>query len=131
MREVDLMVHNADWLITLDAERRMYRDGALAVAGDTIVEAGKTDSLLQRYRGKKQLSARRAVVMPGLVDAHLHSSLQMSRGLADDVGSQQFLFERMYPYEAVLSADDTYLSSLLCAANCIRHGVTCFIDPGN
>jgi 5-methylthioadenosine/S-adenosylhomocysteine deaminase len=131
MRAVDLIIHSADWLITLDAERRVYRDGALAVTGDTIIEVGKTDSLLQRYQGSKQLSARRAVVVPGLVDAHLHSSFQMSRGLADDVGSQQFLFERMYPYEAILSADDTYLSALLCAVNCIRHGVTCFIDPGN
>jgi 5-methylthioadenosine/S-adenosylhomocysteine deaminase len=131
MREVDLIVHGADWLITLDDERRMFRDGALAVAGDSIVEVGKTDVILQRYQGKKQISARRTVVVPGLVDAHLHSSFQMSRGLADEVGSQQFLFERMYPYEAVLSAEDTALSALLCAVSCIRHGVTCFIDPGN
>ena len=30
MREVDLLVHGADWLITLDDERRIYRDGAVA-----------------------------------------------------------------------------------------------------
>jgi 5-methylthioadenosine/S-adenosylhomocysteine deaminase len=131
MREVDLLIYGADWLITLDEERRMYRDGALAVAGDSIVEVGKTEALLQRYQGKKQLLARRAMVVPGLVDAHLHSSFQMSRGLADEVGSQQFLFERMYPYEAVLSSEDTSLSAMLCAVGCIRHGVTCFIDPGN
>ncbi len=131
MREVDLIVHDADWLITLDERRQVYRDGAVAIEGEKIVEVGKTDALLSNYQAKKKLSARRGVVVPGLIDGHLHSSFQMSRGLADDVGSQQFLFERMYPYEAALSADDSYLSALLCAANCIRHGVTCFIDPGN
>lgn len=40
MRVVDLIVHGVDWLITMDADRRIYRDGALAVAGDTIVEVG-------------------------------------------------------------------------------------------
>ncbi|MFQ5850431.1 MAG: amidohydrolase family protein [Candidatus Binatia bacterium] len=131
MREVDLIVHGADWLITMDADRRIYRDGALAVADDTIVEVGKSDAILQRYQAKKLLSGHRTVVVPGLVDGHLHSSFQMSRGLADDVGSQEFLFGRMYPYEAILSGEDSYLSSLLCTVNCIRHGVTCFIDPGN
>lgn len=131
MPEVDLVVHNADWLITLDKKRQIYRDGAVAVQGDKIVEVGKSEALLSKYQAKKKVSAHRGVVIPGLIDGHLHSSFQMSRGLADDVGSQQFLFERMYPYEAALSAEDTYLSALLCTANCIRHGVSCFIDPGN
>ncbi|MEE2822824.1 MAG: amidohydrolase [Acidobacteriota bacterium] len=131
MCEVDLLVHSADWLVTLDDQRQIYRDGAVAIQGDKILEVGKSDKLCAQYQAKREVSAKDAVVVPGLIDAHLHSSFQMSRGLADDVGSREFLFERMYPYEAVLSADDTYLSSLLCVANCIRHGVTCFIDPGN
>ncbi len=131
MREVDLIVHGVDWLITMDSDRRIYRDGALALAGDIIVEVGKSDAIMQRYRAKRLLPGHRTVVVPGLVDGHLHSSFQMSRGLADDVGSQEFLFGRMYPYEAALSSEDSYLSALLCAVNCIRHGVTCFIDPGN
>lgn len=53
--------------------------------------------MLERYQAKRLLSGHRTVVVPGLVDGHLHSSFQMSRGLADDVGSQEFLFGRMYP----------------------------------
>ncbi len=55
MREVDLMVHGADWLITLDEKRQIYRDGALAVQADTIVEVGKTDALLSKYRARRNL----------------------------------------------------------------------------
>ena len=131
MREADLLVHSADWLITLDDQRRIYREGAVAIQGGKILEVGKSGELRSRYQAKREVSAEDAVVVPGLIDAHLHSSFQMSRGLADDVSSQEFLFKRMYPYEAVLSAEDTYLSSLLCVVNCIRHGVTCFVDPGN
>ena len=28
---IDMLVRNADWLITMDPERRMVRDGAIAV----------------------------------------------------------------------------------------------------
>ena len=68
---------------------------------------------------------------PGFVDCHLHSSFQLSRGLADEANAQSFLFDRMYPYEAALEADDVRVSATLAGAELLRHGVTCFIDPGN
>ena len=37
-----LLVHSADWLVTVDADRRIIRDGALAVEDDRIVAVGKT-----------------------------------------------------------------------------------------
>ena len=68
---------------------------------------------------------------PGFVDCHLHSSFQLSRGLADEANAQSFLFDRMYPYEAALDGDDVRVSATLAAAELLKHGVTCFIDPGN
>ena len=70
MREVDLIVHGVDWLITMDSDRRIYRDGALALAGDTIVEVGKSDAIMQRYQAKRLLPGHRTIVVPGLVDGH-------------------------------------------------------------
>jgi 5-methylthioadenosine/S-adenosylhomocysteine deaminase len=55
----------------------------------------------------------------------------LSRGLADEANAQSFLFDRMYPYEAALEGDDVRVSATLAAAELLRHGVTCFIDPGN
>lgn len=37
----------------------------------------------------------------------------------------------MYPYEAALEGDDVRVSATLAAAELLKHGVTCFIDPGN
>ena len=37
----------------------------------------------------------------------------------------------MFPYEGAMSEDDVYASSLLASMELLRHGVTCFIDPGN
>ena len=34
----DLRVDHADWLLTLDRERRIIRDGAIAVEGGRIIQ---------------------------------------------------------------------------------------------
>ncbi len=131
MQTVDLVIKNIDWLITVDRDRRVIRDGALAVTGGKIVAVGKSADVGAGFTARRVLDGRRTVATPGFVDCHLHSSFQLSRGLADEANAQSFLFDRMYPYEAALEADDVRLSAALAASELLRHGVTCFIDPGN
>ena len=71
------------------------------------------------------------VATPGLIDNHLHSSFQLARGLADESNAQSFLFEHMYPYEAAMEEEDVAVSVTLAALEMLRHGVTCYIEPGN
>ena len=99
--------------------------------GGKIVAVGKSAEIAKNYAGKKTVDGRNTVATPGFVDCHLHSSFQLSRGLADEANAQSFLFDRMYPYEAALDADDVRVSATLAATELLKHGVTCFIDPGN
>src|SRR5215467_16391151 len=115
----------------MDAGRRIIRDAGIAVDGGKIVAVGKSDDITARYAAKRSIDGRATVATPGFVDCHLHSSFQLSRGLADEANAQSFLFDRMYPYEAALDGDDVKLSATLAAAELLKHGVTCFIDPGN
>ena len=131
MQTVDLVIADIDWLITVDSGRRIIRDAAIAVQGGKIAAVGKSAEIARAYTGKKTVSGRNTVATPGFVDCHLHSSFQLSRGLADEANAQSFLFDRMYPYEAALDADDVRVSATLAATELLKHGVTCFIDPGN
>ena len=131
MQNVDLVIQNIEWLITVDAERRVMRDAAIAVLGGKIVAVGKSAEIAREYSAARAVDAGRTVATPGFIDCHLHSSFQLSRGLADEANAQAFLFERMYPYEAALEGADVRLSATLAAAELLKHGVTCFIDPGN
>lgn len=131
MKEISLLIHSADYVITVDEQRRIYRDGAIAVDQGRIVEVGKTVDLKARYVGEESIDATGKVITPGFVDGHIHTAFHLSRGLADEVAAQKFLFERMYPYEGCLDRDDNYWSAMLCCLELVRHGVTTFIDPGN
>jgi 5-methylthioadenosine/S-adenosylhomocysteine deaminase len=131
LQTVDLLIVDIPWLITVDARRRVIRDAAIAVDGGMIVAVGKSAVLDAQYQGRRRVDARGTVATPGFIDCHLHSSFQLSRGLADESNAQSFLFDRMYPYEAALEGEDVRVSATLAAAELLRHGVTCFIDPGN
>lgn len=126
-----LVVAHADWLVTVDAGRRIFRDGALAIEDDRIVAVGKSDEILSAHRADRVISARGKLVLPGLVNAHAHNTQQLARGLANDCYIQEWLYGRVYPFEAQLNPDEALLSSLLCQLEMIKSGATCFIDPGN
>jgi 5-methylthioadenosine/S-adenosylhomocysteine deaminase len=131
MEKLDLLLRNIDWLITVDPGRRVIRDAAIGVTNGRIAAIGKTADVLKIWTAEKELDCSTGVVMPGFVDGHLHSSFHLSRGLADEANAQSFLFDRMYPYEAALEAVDVRVSARFAASELLRHGVTCFIDPGN
>ena len=127
----DLLVTHIDWLITVDPQRRIIRDAALAVKDGQFVAVGKTADLSGQWQASQTIAGHGRVVIPGMIDNHLHASFQLSRGLADEANAQQFLFEHMYPYEAANTREDVAVSSAFAALELMRHGVTCFTDPGN
>jgi len=131
VQTVDLLIKDIDWLISVDRERRIIRNAAIAVHDGRIVAIGKSAEVSGTFSCTRTIDGAHTVATPGFVDCHLHSSFQLSRGLADEANAQAFLFERMYPYEAALDGEGVRLAATLAAAELLRHGVTCFIDPGN
>lgn len=130
-QDADVVIRNIDWLITVDPKRRVIRDAGFAVKGRKFVAIGKSDEIERAWRAPNVIDGKDCVVTPGFVDNHLHSSFQMSRGLADEANAQSFLFDHMYPYEGAMTEEDVYVSASLATIELLRHGVTCFIDPGN
>ena len=128
--EVDYLVR-AGVLVTMDAGRRMIRDAALAVRGDRIVAVGKYEDLRAAHPARRVLGDGTALVMPGLIDAHNHPVHFLSKGLIDDMPMQQRWRERVWPYEAGLTEDETRIAATGTFLEMIRHGTTCFSDPGS
>jgi 5-methylthioadenosine/S-adenosylhomocysteine deaminase len=123
-----ILIKNAT-VITMDARRRIVKDGALAIENDRILDIGKTESL-QGFQAEKVFDVKDRIVMPGLIDAHCHHVQMLARGLGDDVDLIAWCYDRIYPYETLLTDEATYLSALLCCVEMIRTGTTCVCDPG-
>ncbi len=121
---------NKGTLVTVDRERRIIKDGAVAIDGDRIIAVGKSDEVQQEFRAERTINARDKLVLPGLVDAHMHLVQTLSRGVADDVDLYSWLYDRVFPFESSLSEEEAYLSALLGCMEMVRTGTTCFADPG-
>jgi 5-methylthioadenosine/S-adenosylhomocysteine deaminase len=129
--EVDLVIRNIEFLITVDPERRILRNATVVVDGGRFVWIGRDNEMPSTYRARRIIDGSRFVGTPGMIDCHQHSSFQLARGLADEANAREFLIDRMYPYEAVLDDNDVRVSASLASREMLLHGTTCFADPGN
>ncbi len=115
-------------IVTMDSSRRIVRDGAVAVEGDTIAAVDKASKLVD-FPADRVIDAEGNIIMPGFVDTHHHHWETIPRGIADDV-PLHVLTERLYPFGVAVSEEDVYLSAMLSCIEHIRHGTTCSLDPG-
>jgi hypothetical protein len=60
----EVLIRNADYVVTVDKDRRMIRDGAIAISGNTIVAVGKTSEVAPRYPHAEVIDARGKLAMP-------------------------------------------------------------------
>lgn len=124
------MIFRSGYVVTMDPDRRIYRDGAVAITGDRIVAVGQTEDVLAEHRSPNVIDATDRLILPGLIDGHNHPFQYLSKGIGDDVDIMTWLYKRVYPYEAHLTADEAYVGALGNYAEMIKSGTTCFNDPG-
>ena len=126
------LIIEGGYVLTMNPEREIIRDGAVVVDGNKISWVGKQADLTDAQReGARIIDAAEKLVLPGLVDAHVHNSQMLARGISDDVDLVTWLYERILPYEALVTEEDAYTSTLLCCMEMIRTGTTTTADPGS
>ncbi len=118
-------------IVTMDRERRIIEAGCIVVDEGRIVDLGKTERLRNRYPAQKVINARHKVVLPGLINAHAHTTAEFAtRGFVPD-GLRIFEWlEWMVPLYEVMSAEQEFVASKLAFVECIKSGTTCFLGSG-
>ncbi|MDT8307786.1 MAG: putative aminohydrolase SsnA [Anaerolineae bacterium] len=106
-------------------------DAAVAVDGTTIVAAGPRRAIAAQFPGAAVVDGGGRLLMPGLVNAHMHFYGTYARGLAmsrqpRDFG--QILAWLWWTLDKALDLDAVYYSTLLPAITAVRKGVTAVID---
>jgi putative selenium metabolism protein SsnA len=117
-------------LVTLGPENRIMDGGAVAVEGERIVAVGTTDSLRDRYPEARFLDAGGRLIMPGLVNCHMHLYSTFACGLAFAPAQNfvEILENLWWKLDRALSAEDVYYSALIPLMRCIKAGTTTIID---
>ncbi|MCR8454290.1 MAG: amidohydrolase [Crenarchaeota archaeon] len=119
-----MLVLNPSFIVTMDRECRIIKDGFIGIEEGKIVYVSKEKP--QEYEEIIRLPKR--VLLPGFINTHTHVAMTILRGLKDDVNLQRWLMEYILPVEKLLKPKDVYYGALYGIAEMIKSGTTTFMD---
>lgn len=105
------------------------------VAADIVVDDdGRIAALAEpgalNLLGLPSIDASGQIIVPGLVQAHVHLCQTLFRGLAEDKPLLAWLRERIWPLEAAHDPDSLRASARLGIAELLLGGTTAILDMG-
>jgi len=126
--KIDLLVENGV-VLTIDGEKEIIENGAVAIEKDKIVAIGSVDEIKKTFSALKKIDVKGGIIMPGLINTHTHLAMSLFRGLADDVALEDWLGKYIFPLEdEFINKDSAYIGSMLSCVEMILSGTTTFCD---
>ncbi len=123
---ISLLIKNA-YLLTMQGKGSGFiKKGAIAVHGDRIVDVGISEELEAKWEARKIIDATGKVVMPGLIDAHIHTGMGLYRGVAQDI--KDWLQKGVGPYFNHITGEEAAAGSMLNILEGAKSGTTTFCD---
>jgi len=114
-------------VVTMDASRRVL-DADVLVADGRITKVGRSDGRTAGRSRPEIVDCTGLIILPGLVQAHIHLCQTLFRGLADDLSLEAWLAQRIWPLEAAHTEASVHASAMLGAAELLLGGTTAILD---
>jgi len=115
---MSLLLRNATILTMNDAFDVV--DGAVSIRDGRIAGVGRCDEASH----DRVIDVAGAIVMPGLIQTHLHLCQTLFRGMADDLVLMDWLRTRVWPLEAAHTPASLRASARLAACELLLSGTT-------
>lgn len=119
-------------VITMDPVNPVIPGGAVAISGSTITALGKAEEMLAQYPKAEVIDAGGGLVMPGMLNTHMHVYSAFARGMpipgynpADFLDILEGLWWRL---DKVLTPEANYYSALVSGIEAIKNGTTTLMD---
>ncbi|WP_206811731.1 putative aminohydrolase SsnA [Paradesulfitobacterium ferrireducens] len=119
-------------VLTLGQSNRVIENGGVLIEDRKIKEVGSTPDLKTRFPDAEFINARGRLIMPGMINTHMHLYSTFARGMdAKSKPPQNFgdILEGLWwKLDKLLTLDDVYYSGLTPLIECIKTGTTTIID---
>lgn len=126
----DIIIYNGI-IVTMAIENGagLINNGAVAIKGDTITDVGETKNILKQFKAHRYIDAKGEVIMPGLIDAHMHSGIALFKGLAQDTSN--WLQGCIWPLVEEIHAQEALKGSMVMISEAVKAGTTTMCDYDN
>jgi 5-methylthioadenosine/S-adenosylhomocysteine deaminase len=126
--QADMIVYG-DYVLSMEKDAGVLRDGAVAVRGGAILAVGPRAKIEAAYKASKKISGKGKVLMPGLINGHTHAAMVLFRGMADDMTLIDWLQNYIFPMEGkFVDADFVRAGAQLACWEMVRGGTTTIVD---
>lgn len=119
------MIIKNGYVVSMDDEMKVFRNGSVVYEEDRIIEVGKTEDILGKYSSEDVIDAKGMMILPGFVNSHNHLYQTIMRGLGDDgEGMRPVGYRWDIDLLRGLDKDACYASGIMSMAEMIRSGIT-------
>jgi len=110
-------------LVTMNPQRAIL-NADISIEDDRITGIGT----IKPGEGDQVINVQGMLVIPGLIQTHVHLCQTLFRGMANDLELLDWLNLKILPLEAAHDEESLYYSALLGCAELLRGGTTSIID---
>ncbi len=114
-------------IVTVDPDSHVLAGDVASKDGQLVQVGGDYTPTESDY---EILDAEGCIVMPGLVQSHVHMCQTLARGRADDLELLDWLRKVVWPYEASLDRQAMTAAAQLACAELLLGGTTAILDMG-
>lgn len=124
--KVDIIIHNA-YILTMEGKGVGFiEDGSIAIKGNLIQDVGSTDEIRRNYKSDRLIDAKNKLVLPGFIDAHIHTGIAIIRGIAQDMSN--WMQKGIWPFQKHIKPEESVKGSMVNIIEGIKAGTTTFCD---
>ncbi len=116
---------NATVIRFADGEISVINNCFLAVDGEYIAYVGNVRPA-ETFDYEKDMTGK--IIMPGIYNCHTHSPMTLLRGVGSDLPLDKWLFEKVFPIEDKLTAEDIEAGTYLALMEMVSSGTVSFSD---
>ena len=127
--KIDLIVH-AQHMYTMQGDGIGYCYGqSVAIDKGKIIAIAPREEIEGSYTAEEVIDAKDKLVLPGLIDAHIHTSMAAMRGVAQDVGN--WMMHGAGPFSTSATDEDKLAGFKLGISEAVLNGTTTIGEDGN
>lgn len=119
-------------MITQDLNNPYIENGAVVIKNKTITEVGSYEELKEKYKNEEFIDARGNIIMPGMINTHMHIYSAFARGIPSKAKAPMnftdILKKLWWRLDKGLTLEDIKYCAYTTLIDCIKNGVTTVFD---
>ncbi len=122
-----ILIHNADWILTMNQKRQKYRRADMLVQGNIIAALGS--GLMETRTYDEMIDARGKIVIPGMVNIHHHCAHTLVRNIPNLYGIRLYSWlAEIYRLLACFDEELLYAATLCALGDLLKTGCTTSVE---